>query len=578
MNAVSFRNLVVRSSMYAALAMVACTPVALKADKPKPSAPAPKAPAPKPAAKPATPAARPAGTPGAKPAGTPGAAGHTTTPAAHTTTPGAHTTTPGAHTTTPGAHTTAAGAHTTPTGGQKFGTNAGGGKTVTTKSGAQVHYNAGGHVAVVHAHGMDIHHGPGGARTVVRTRPGGVVVVSNRYGHGYIGHPYRYHGVEYVHRTYYYNGVVYGRFYRPYTYWGVPLNVYSPGFYFAPAFYGWAYAAWAAPIAYPWGWAGNPWYGYYGAYFTPYPVYASPALWLTDYYVAQTLQAAYAERAAELANAQAAAAPAPMSPDVKNAIAEEVRRQIALENNEASAGAAATPDPGSSGIARILADPTSHVFLVSAPLDVPSSAGGTCGVTEGDVLQLNPGTPANSQTANLIVMSSKGQDCLKGTSVAINISDLQDMQNHMRETIDQGMADLRTKQGQNGIPAAPAAAKAEPVKTEFAAIAPPPDPNVKTELGDQTKEADQADREVTTEVGNGPNAGSGGAGAPGAVDAPKAPAVAPAPKTISLGQSTDEVTAILGQPKNIVDMGAKKIYVYSDLKITFTAGKVSLVQ
>ncbi len=211
-----------------------------------------------------------------------------------------------------------------------------------TQNGAEVHHDAGGHVAMVHTKsGMDIHHGPSGSRTVVRTRPDGARVVSNRYGHGYIGHPYRYRGVGYERRTYFYNGRVYGRFYRPYTYWGVPVNVYASGYYFAPAFYGWAYYPWAAPIAYPWGWAGNPWYGYYGAYFTPYPLYASPALWLTDYYVAQTLQAAYAERATELANAQLQA-PAPIAPEVKDAIADEVRREIALEKIEAAAGARAT--------------------------------------------------------------------------------------------------------------------------------------------------------------------------------------------------------------------------------------------
>lgn len=571
MNAVRFRNFILHGSMYAVLAVLLCGPAAFSADKPK-------APAPKPAAKPATPAPKPAPKPaatGAKPATT-GVTGHTTTPAGatHGTTPAnSRMTTPG------GGRPGTAGGAKPATAGRTFGKTAPPGRTVTTRSGAQVRYNGRGQVAVVHAHGMEIHHGPGGSRTIIRNRPGGVTVVSNRYGHGYIGHPYRYHGVEYVHRTYYYNGRVYGRFYRPYTYWGVPLNVYSPGFYFAPAFYGWAYAPWAAPITFAWGWGGNPWYGYYGAYFTPYPVYASPALWLTDYFVAQTLKAAYAERAAELANQQAQA-PAPMSPEVKNAIADEVRRQIALENSESTAGAAATPDPGSSGIARILADPTAHVFLVSAPLDLPSSAGGNCAVTEGDVLQLNPGTPPNSPTANMIVMASKGQDCLKGTSVAVGISDLQDMQNHMRETIDQGMSDLKAKQGQGGIPPAPAAAKAEPVQTQFAAIAPPPDPNVKTELGDQTKEADQADREALNEAGGGPNAGAGGAGAPGAADnpPPAPPPPAPAPKTVTLGQTTDEVIAILGQPKNIVDLGAKKIYVYKDLKVTFNAGKVSAVQ
>jgi hypothetical protein len=48
--------------------------------------------------------------------------------------------------------------------------------------------------------------------------------------------------------------------------------------------------------------------------------------------------------------------------------------------------------------------------------------------------------------------------------------------------------------------------------------------------------------------------------------------------TLSMGQSIDQVTAALGTPKNIVDLGAKKIYVYKDMKVTFKAGKVADVQ
>jgi hypothetical protein len=282
------------------------------------------------------------------------------------------------------------------------------------------------------------------------------------------------------------------------------MNVYAPGFYYGLAFYSYAYAPWATPIAFGWGWAGNPWYGYYGSYFTPYPLYASPSLWLTDYLVSQTLQAAYIAQAAQLANAQANFTP--MTPDVKRQIADEVHRQIALENAEAGAGAQTAPDPGSSGIARMLSDNTAHVFVVSAPLNAQSNAG-DCAVTEGDVLRLFPGTPAASPTANLMVLASKGQDCQRGATVTLGVADLQDMQNHMRETLDLGLADLQKKQGQNGIPAAPAAAAAPPVQTAFAAIAPPPDPNVAAELSAQTKEADQAEQEALQASPGGPNAG-----------------------------------------------------------------------
>jgi hypothetical protein len=52
----------------------------------------------------------------------------------------------------------------------------------------------------------------------------------------------------------------------------------------------------------------------------------------------------------------------------------------------------------------------------------------------------------------------------------------------------------------------------------------------------------------------------------------------PQTKTIALGQTIDEVVAMLGQPEKIAKVGAKEIYYYKDLKITFQSGKVSDVQ
>jgi hypothetical protein len=50
------------------------------------------------------------------------------------------------------------------------------------------------------------------------------------------------------------------------------------------------------------------------------------------------------------------------------------------------------------------------------------------------------------------------------------------------------------------------------------------------------------------------------------------------PSTIEIGQTVEQVKAALGQPTNIVKLGAKQIYLYKDLKVTFTDGKVSDVQ
>ncbi len=55
-------------------------------------------------------------------------------------------------------------------------------------------------------------------------------------------------------------------------------------------------------------------------------------------------------------------------------------------------------------------------------------------------------------------------------------------------------------------------------------------------------------------------------------------APAPAPKTIGLGQTKDEVVAILGQPQKMVNLGAKEMYYYPDMKVIFTNGKVTDVQ
>jgi len=49
-------------------------------------------------------------------------------------------------------------------------------------------------------------------------------------------------------------------------------------------------------------------------------------------------------------------------------------------------------------------------------------------------------------------------------------------------------------------------------------------------------------------------------------------------QTIAKGQTEDQVIAAFGQPDKIVDLGAKKLYIYKDMKITFIGGKVTDVQ
>jgi hypothetical protein len=377
---------------------------------------------------------------------------------------------------------------------------------VTAKNGAEVTKRADGKVADIHdaKRGMDIHHGLDGSRRVSVQRKDGSRLVAERGRPGYVQRGYSYHGHDFARRSYYYNGRQYDRYYRGYGYRGVYLNVYAPGYYYGPGFYGWAYNPWAVPIAYGWGWGGSPWFGFYGGYFTPFAVYPSSAFWLTDYIIAQDLQAAYAARAAAAADAAAseqAAAAAPLTPEVKQAIAEEVKNQLALENAEAAQTAQKQDvDPASSGIARLLADGKPHWFVAGGGLDVTdSSSGRECHISDGDALELVEPPPATATVANLTVKSSKGGvECVSGAMVQVNLTDLQEMQNHMRETIDAGLKELAAKQGQGGLPKAPPSAQSAPTQPEFAAIAPPPSPQDAADIQAQTAQADQAEADAQT--------------------------------------------------------------------------------
>ncbi|MGB8028073.1 MAG: hypothetical protein WCF30_00275 [Terracidiphilus sp.] len=99
--------------------------------------------------------------------------------------------------------------------------------------------------------------------------------------------------------------------------------------------------------------------------------------------------------------------------------------------------------------------------------------------------------------------------------------------------------------------------------------------------------------EVITVVPPDDQGGQGGAqpaqaatpAAPPAVPAAPMPDIAPPPPppdtpppTIQLGQTIDQVTASFGQPLSVAKLGAKVIYKYKDMKVTFTNGKVSDVE
>lgn len=455
-----------------------------------------------------------------------------------------------------------------------------GSSTHVTKSGSAVRTRSNGKVSDVHdaKRGMDTHHNLNGGRRVSVERHDGSRLVAERGRPGYVQRGYSYHGHDFARRSYYYHGHEYNRYYRGYGFRGLSISVYAPGYYYNPYFYGWAYNPWAAPIAYGWGWGASPWYGYYGGYFAPYPVYYGAPFWLTDYIISQDLQTAYAahQEAGETdgdPSTADAGAPA-LTPEVKQEIADEVKQELALENSEATQTAQHQDvDPGSSGIARILADVAAgraHVFVAGSALDVTDANGQECALSDGDVLLLQTAPAADATTADLTVLASKGgQECAKSSTVTVQMTDLQEMQNHLRETIDQGLKDLQDKQGKGGLPAAPPTAQAQPTETEFAQIAPPSDPQDAADIAQQDQQADQAEQEVVSEA---PEDSSAPVSAAPVSTAPAAPA------SVDLGQSFSQVEGSMGSPLRVARLGPKVIYYYNGMKVIFIDGKVTDVQ
>jgi len=395
------------------------------------------------------------------------------------------------------------------------------GKQVSLKGGGAAHIRPNGQIRSVNKNGMHIERGMHGGRKVVSTHNGVRVVSHGRGRGGYVQRAYVTRGGRsYYSRTYVYNGVYRTGVYQGYYYGGSPYYGYYPAYYYQPAYYGWAYNPWPAPVAYGWGWGGAPWYGYYGAYYQPYPVYPSAAFWLTDYLLAASLQAAYAAQveanegwllrpdagdgtllASLLAVAPSPAETAKLSADVKKELAEEVKIVLASEQAGAAKGKASSSGSGGQAASKEEAppalDPKVKTFVVSADLTLVAD-GDECALSDGDVVERTSDTPDDDRNVNVKVVASTKSDCAIGKEGPLGVDDLQEMYNHFRESLKDGMGELAKKQGTGGLPKAP------DTKTTAGDVPPPEaDKSAEKTLKEQQTSADQTEAEVKQEAGSG---------------------------------------------------------------------------
>jgi hypothetical protein len=305
----------------------------------------------------------------------------------------------------------------------------------------------------------------------------------------------------YVERTYVANGRTSVSVYRLSTYGGVSYREYVPVVRYNPAFYTWAYSPWPAPLAYGWGWGAQPWFGYYRGYFVPAPYYASPALLLADFILAEDMRRAYADMPPPDPGQPPYAPPYQydpqrppvLSPQVKDLIATEVSADLARQQN------GNTLPPPTSGTLATKLDPTERTLPISSVLNVTIAGGQTCSLSPGNLIFRSGETISSGNTVQITVLNSFPGDCPNGTTVDMDLADFTEIRNRFHEDASSAVQYLAQNEGQGGLPNGPPANPQVLPDT-----LPPPDPNAQRDLQQVQLDGRQTETQLLQDAGSGP--------------------------------------------------------------------------
>jgi hypothetical protein len=135
-----------------------------------------------------------------------------------------------------------------------------------------------------------------------------------------------------------------------------------------------------------------------------------------------------------------------------------------------------------------------RTFIVSTSLDVTGNDQ-ECTLTPGDVITRLADTPDQDQKVTVSIATSKQADCASGKQVLVSVQDLQEMHNHFRQQLDDGLKELAANQGTAGMPSAP---DTNTMSGEVSA--PPPDATAEKSLQDQEATADQTEKDVARDT------------------------------------------------------------------------------
>jgi hypothetical protein len=282
---------------------------------------------------------------------------------------------------------------------------------------------------------------------------------------------------------------------------GFAYQTFVPPVRYPGVYYAWALAAWPRPISYSWGWQVQPWYPMYGSLFTPYPVYTSPDLWMTDYIIAQNMQTAYqaqtvapaSEPAPQSTPAAAApdssvavpaaqpgdaalaprpsdappvprssatpSAPAAMPPAITPQVKAQLNAQIKVRLQEQQSEAAtATPATLTTQSTPPALRPNHVFFQVVQPLDVPSgTANRHCSLSADDYIKRTGTMSKDDWMIPVVVELSGPSDCPEGLQTRIGLNDLNAMENEQEAQVLEAMQAASKSMGPNGPPSGPGA-------------------------------------------------------------------------------------------------------------------------
>ena len=165
----------------------------------------------------------------------------------------------------------------------------------------------------------------------------------------------------------------------------------------------------------------------------------------------------------------ARAVPATSAP-VEYGVREELRAQVAdILATPAPAGAGTTLTPGNTlvvsdpRIARALGA-SHHVFVVSRGVTVTDrTGGGTCALTQGDLLRSSSAIPSGQSMVDIAVAASKKGSCAPGAIVALPVADLVRFEEALIERVTRGAAAAKAAETEGAQePSAPPAGAPAP--------------------------------------------------------------------------------------------------------------------